>query len=134
MKRLHLRRLGLGACALMMALSAGGCLALAVGAAAGAGTVAYIQGELEAVEEIPLDRAWSASQATIEELQFNKTAERKDALQGRITAERADGSDVTIRLDAEGDTQTKIRIRVGTFGDEAVSRTILDTIKAKAGA
>lgn len=132
MTRTYLRRMGLGACALMMALSGGGCLALAVGAAAGAGTVAYVKGELQVVEDIPLDRAWTAAQATIEELQFNKTAERKDALQGRITAERADGSNVTIRLDSRNETQTRIRIRVGTFGDEAVSRTILDGIKRRA--
>jgi hypothetical protein len=31
------------------------------GAAVGAGTVAYVTGELKAVEEAPLDRGWSAT-------------------------------------------------------------------------
>lgn len=134
MKTWRIRRACVGVLALVAPMAAGGCVALAVGAAAGVGTVAYVKGELKSTEEIPLDRAWNATVATIEELEFTTRTMRKDALQGRLVARRADGSDVTIRLDADGSNLTKIGIRVGTFGDEALSRTMLEKIKTKAGA
>jgi hypothetical protein len=34
-----------------------------------------------------------------------------------------------VKLEKQSDTVTEIRIRVGTFGDEALSRQILDKIK-----
>lgn len=129
----NLLRSALAALVMGVAAGTGGCVALAVGAAAGVGGTIYIRGELRSTEEIPLDKMWMATLATIRELEFEKRSERSDALQGRVVARRADGSNVTIRLDADGSDRTKVGIRVGTFGDETVSRTILDKIKANAG-
>jgi hypothetical protein len=109
----------------------GGCLAVAAGAAAGAGTYAYVTGELSTVQEVPLDRAWSAAKSTVNDLQFTIKEEAKDALQARLISQQADQTEVKILLDAQGDKVTKIRVRIGVFGDEATSRLILDKIKAK---
>lgn len=107
-----------------------GCLAVAAGAAAGAGTYAYVTGELSTLEEVKLDRAWSATQAAVKDLQFTVKEQAKDALQARLVAQQADKTDIKITLEAQGDKVTKIRIRVGVFGDEATSRLIMDKIKS----
>lgn len=117
--------LALGLCS-TVALT--GCVAAAAGAAAGAGAYAYAKGDLEATRDAPLDRAWDATLAAIDELAFPVHASSKDALQGRLKAERADGADITIKLDRLSPEVTRFRIRVGIFGDEATSRLIMEEI------
>lgn len=107
-----------------------GCVALLAGAAVGAGTVAYVAGELKAADEVSLDRAWSASLQAMEDLQFKVTKQQKDALAGLLVARRADDTPVTIRVKKQTDKVTELRIRVGTFGDEGLSRLIHDKIKS----
>lgn len=101
------------------------------GAAVGAGTVAYVTGELKAVEEAPLDQVWNATRKAVDDLEFVTTRANKDALTGKLTALGADKKKIHINLKKKTRNLTEIRIRVGTFGDEMVSRTILDKIKAR---
>ncbi len=107
-----------------------GCVALVVGAAVGAGTVAYVGGELKATDEVAFDRAWSATLKAMDDLQFKVTKQQKDALEGLLVARRADDTPVTVRVRKQGEKTTEIRIRVGTFGNETLSRTIHDKIKS----
>lgn len=107
----------------------GGCVALAVGAAAGVGTYAYIKGELTDFEEASLDRAYEATQAAIKDLEFTVKDQAKDSLQARIVASEADKTEVKIVLESKGEKLTKFSIRVGVFGDEARARLIMDKIK-----
>lgn len=125
-----IRHIGLCAAIVGSALSTG-CALLLVGAAIGAGTVAYVSGELRAADEVTMDRAWSATLGAMSELQFKVTTQQKDALAGQIVARRADDTKIEIRLKRQSDRVTEFRIRVGTFGDEALSRYILDKIKAR---
>jgi hypothetical protein len=120
--------LGLAA---VLGLFCTGCIALVVGGAAGAGTYAYVSGELKTTESASLDRAWSASQGAIKELQFKVTTEQKDALQGRLIARTAADKKVEVNLKKISDNTTEIRIRVGTFGDEDLSQLILQKIKKR---
>ncbi len=118
--------------AALAALTAG-CAAVLVGgaaAAAGVGTYAYVSGELKGSEAVSLDRAWSASQAAMKDLEFPITNKAKDALQGELTARTAADKRIVVKLKKVSDKTTDIRIRVGTFGDETVSRLILDKIKS----
>jgi len=108
----------------------GGCAVVVAGAAAGVGTYVYIKGELQDTESVPLDRAWSATQAAVHELEFTVKESSKDSLEARLVAEQADKNEVTIKLHAEGDS-TRFGIRVGIFGDEDRSRLIMDKIKAR---
>lgn len=107
-----------------------GCLVVAA-AGAGAGTYAYVTGELSSVEQASVDKVWSATQSAVKDLQFTVKEQSKDALQGRLVAEQADKTDITIKVERESETLTKVRIRVGVFGDEATSRIIMDKIKSK---
>jgi hypothetical protein len=106
-----------------------GCAACLIGGAAGGGTVAYVAGELKSIEEVSLDRAWTASKKAVGDLEFAITNMEKDAFYGQLTARGAGNKKIKIKLEKESDTVTEIRIRVGIFGDESMSRQILDKIK-----
>jgi hypothetical protein len=106
-----------------------GCLALAAGAAAGVGTYAYTQGEMNTTFEAPLDRAWEATQAAMNDLQFPIAERSKDALNAELRANQADGTPVRIRLNRATDNTTEVRVRVGMFGDERISRAVMDKIR-----
>jgi len=108
-------------------------VALLVGgaAAAGAGTVAYVRGELRSTEDAPFERAWTAAQRALRDLEMPVTAQEKDGLSGRIIARAAGDRKVTVRLRKVTGTTTEIRIRVGTWGDEAASRQILESIQRR---
>ena len=106
-----------------------GCLVAAAGA--GAGGVIYAQGDLESVEEAALDEAWSATVTAVEDdLDFRVYEKRKDGVSGELTARTATDEKVRIRLKPESATLTQISIRVDYFGDEAMSRAILERIQA----
>ncbi len=108
-----------------------GCIALAAGAAAGAGTYAYVRGELKEVLGSPMDRSWSAVLGAARELELDVEEESKDAMRAQLDAKRADGTGIRIRLIAESESATEIRIRIGVFGNEAESRRILDAVKSR---
>ena len=105
-----------------------GC-ALLVGGAAGAGTVAYLKGELKTNEDVPIDKLWNATQAAIKEMGFAVKTEEKDALSAKLVALTADDKTININLKKRNDYLTEISIRVGTFGDESLSKKILEEIK-----
>ena len=105
-----------------------GCFMLAAGAA-GAGTVAYIRGELDAPLDGSLDAADRAANRAVEQLQFAKVGETKDALKVTLTARTGDDKKVEIILSRTDERLSKVQIRVGIFGDEAISRAVLDHIK-----
>ena len=111
-----------------------GCLAAAAvggAAAAGAGTVAYIKGELKATEEASLDKTWEATVGAIDELQFLVINKLKDAVSAELEAKTADNKTVKIELKRVAGNLTDISIRIGTFGDETLSRYILSKIEAR---
>ena len=118
---------------LIMSILAGniGCgIALfAGGAAAGAGSYAYVTGELKATEAVSLENAYHAAQQAMSDLEFTVTNKQKDAFYAEVNARRASGKKIVIKLDKESSSLTRIRIRVGTFGDESTSHQILERIK-----
>ncbi len=112
-------------------LVANGCALFLVagGAAAGAGTIAYIKGELKAIEEASFDHAWEATQSAIEDMEFFVTSREKDAVSAELKARGAGDKKVTVKLEKVTPTLTELRIRVGVFGDESLSRQILEKIR-----
>lgn len=105
-----------------------GCVAVAVGA--GAGAVAYIRGDLEATLEARLDDTNRAADRAIAQLEFAKISNRKDALSANVTARTAQDKKVQVEMTKISQRVTKVKIRIGVFGDEAVSLAILDKIRA----
>ena len=122
------RALALAAAAAALCL-ASGCFVVAAGAA-GAGTVAYVRGELDATVGGDLGRVADASDRALEQVQFVKVSEKRDVFSVVIVARTAEDKKVEIRLTREGDALTKVRIRIGLFGDEERSRAVLERLQA----
>jgi hypothetical protein len=112
---------------LMTAVVLQGCLVAAVGA--GAGTVAYLRGDLEAVEKHDIGEVYAATKNALQQLEFNVTSDAKDALSAEIVARDAQNKKITVKLKSTTQNTTKISIRVGTFGSETKSVLIYDQIK-----
>jgi hypothetical protein len=122
----------LAALALATALATtSGCLLIAVGAAgaAGAGTVAYVRGELDANLGSQYEEVINAANAAVSQLQLAKVRESKDAFSAEIIARNSADKKINITISKKADSLTKLAIRIGLFGDEEESRAILDTIR-----
>jgi hypothetical protein len=110
-----------------------GCAAVLIGGAAAgtAGAVLYVKGELHSTEGVSLDRAWNATQAAIQDMGFIVTAKDKDAVSAKLMALTTDNTTIEITLNRNADNLTGISIRVGTLGDESMSRLILEKIRKR---
>jgi hypothetical protein len=111
------------------AVALSGCLAATAGAVAAAGAYAYERGELRSTIDAPLDDVYRAAMVATEQLQLPVVDRAKDAFAAHLTARQIQGGDVRIDLTRESDNLTRIGVRVGTFGDEAKSRLILQRIR-----
>jgi hypothetical protein len=116
----------------VVALSSGGCLWLAAGAAGGAAVgYAYYKGKVCETYQANLGDAWAATKTALAELGMPLVAESQDGLGGFLESRTGTGERVQIHLElqpskipAEGG-QTRICIRVANFGDKPVSERIL---------
>ncbi len=120
---------------LSLSLMLQGCVLLAVGAGAavGAGTVAYIKGELQITYATHFDQTYQATQDALGDLDYRILSTQKDATEGEIEAKRVGGESVKVKLSVSGRGTTLVKIRVGIFGDEAASRTIERKIASRLG-
>lgn len=107
-----------------------GCVVVAAGAV-GAGAVAYVRGELESSVEADLDATYAATQRALEKLEFAKIDQRKSGLDAQLVHRTALDKRVEIKLKKITDRLTKIEIRVGLVGDQELSLTLLDKIRAE---
>ena len=107
-----------------------GCGAVIVGGAA-AGTVAYFQGDLNAVLKGPVSQALRAVDRAIQQTGVEQLSRSEDNLGGHFILLTAQGEKVEITLKKAGKTTTDIIIRVGFFGDESLSHQILEEIQAQ---
>jgi hypothetical protein len=114
------------------ALCAGGCIVLAIGAGAGLGIGAYkfVKGELEVAYPAGYEETWSAALDALDSLELTKRSASKDAFGGRIGAARADGTPVKMSVTPVTPDSTTVKIRVGAFGNRAMSETIASEIEA----
>lgn len=113
-------------------LAGNGCALFVVGgaAAAGAGTIYYLDGELKDTEPVSLDAAHQAALAAAHDLQFAVVNDAADAINVKLLLRTATDTKIQINLVKQAPQSTEIHIRVGTFGDEQLSRQILEKIKA----
>lgn len=107
-----------------------GCVVVAAGAV-GAGAVAYVRGELESSIEANLDTVYAATQRALTNLEFAKIDERKTGLDAHLVRRTALDKRVEVKLTKITERLTKVEIRVGMVGDQQLSLTILDKIKAE---
>ncbi len=110
-----------------------GCLLLVVGgaAAAGAGTVVYVNGELKDSEAVSIQKAHAATLAAFKDLQFGVVGDVTKADTTTVSARTSSDKKVQVTLVKESATVTQIKVRVDVFGDESLSHQVLDKIKAR---
>lgn len=92
-------------------------------------TVSWVRGSLDVVLDNPLDRVGTASTNAVKNMKFSNVESKVDVVSGQITARTAQDTKIEILLTKVGEKTTQVSIRVGVFGDEALSRLILDEIK-----
>ncbi len=125
-----MRRLIIG---LVMGMVVSGCAVavLATGAGLGAGTYAWLKGELRRTYPATYDAVWNASSDALQSLEMPVVSQQRDALKGTIMAKRADGSDVRVDVKYLTDNTTQVSIRIGLFGDRPDSARVHETIQAR---
>lgn len=105
---------------------------MAVGAAGavGAGSVAYVKGELSTTVERKYEGVLQACHRAVVDLRLAKISERTDALTAVLVARTSTDKKVTITVTKQSDTLAQVKIRVGVFGDEPLALAILEKIKS----
>lgn len=126
---LNIRRILTALCLIVSAFALSGCILAAAGA--GAGAVAYVRGELEANLDHEYGRVVDAARGAVADLEFARVSENKDAVKAVMISRTAMDKKVEITIANSGKSLTNIKIRVGIFGDEQLSMTILERIKAR---
>lgn len=106
-----------------------GCLALAAGAGAGA-AVAYVRGDLDVTLDANLAKSARAAEKAIGQLKYIKISNRRDALRATLISRTASDQKIELYLEKLTDDATKLKIRVGTFGEESMQQEILTRIKS----
>lgn len=111
-----------------LALSSG-CFALLVGAGAGA-TVAYVRGDLDVTLDASLAQSARAVKKAVAQLGYTAISDKEDALQANFISRNSADQKLEIYLEKATADATKLKIRIGTFGNEALQNEILSKIKS----
>lgn len=106
-----------------------GCGVLLLVGSAGTSAIAFTTGELRVTEQAPLAEVQEATRKAVETLRY---LDAEATLSGDRILWRAmtgGGEPVDIRLIAQPEGHTELRIRIGVFGSEARSRLVLEQIR-----
>lgn len=112
----------------LISVGAAGCVVAALGA--GAGTVVYVRGEVESYWDTDVQDLYDASLKAMDDLKLYVVSREHDALSANIVARNSSDQKITIKIDGSNREAVKVTIRVGFWGDETLSRTIVDRINA----
>ena len=110
---------------------ASGCVPLLIGAAVGAGGVAYVKGALVHNIDEPVEDIHKASLAAFKGLNLFVASDELNRHSAVIKAEYEDGKKIDIKIDAITEFVSKVTIRIGVIGDQEDSRLILNAIEKK---
>jgi len=127
-----LMTVGMLACFSLIVTTQPGCFLVAAGAVAGAaaGTVLYVNGDLEAEVNATPDRVVDATKMAMDDLKLPILSSTSTGLAGDVEARVGSDNKATVKVKSKGEKVTHINIRIGTFGEEVMSRQILERIKA----
>lgn len=115
-------------CLIVSLVGLSGCILVAAGA--GAGAVAYVRGDLEANLDAHYDKVVEATRKAVADLEFARISESEDSAKAVLVSRTAMDKKVEVTINNSANKLTNIKIRVGVFGDEQVSRAVLAKIKA----
>lgn len=98
-----------------------------------AGTSSFIQGTLQAAFDRPMDEVVDAARRTLVKLGYAITREDIGPHYAQLLSSQADGSSIVVKFKKSSDAVTGLSIRVGFWGDNAVSRLMLEGIQKELG-
>ncbi len=117
---------------LLLVLIAGthiGCMLFA-GAAAGVVGVVYTKGDLTGYVDADLTRTVGATKLAMNDLKLPLISANSGGDEGRVEARVGTDNKAVVRLIQKSEKVTKVNIRIGTFGDEELSRQILAKVES----
>ena len=127
----YFKKISLLAVVVAAGVSLSGCIPLLVGAAAGAGGIAYIKGTLEQNLDASVEKVHKATLAALKGLKLSITKEELSLHDSKIQAEYPDNTKINIDSTSLTEQSSTIKIRVGVFGDQQKSEVILNAIRKK---
>jgi Protein of unknown function (DUF3568) len=93
-----------------------GCIALLVGAGAGAGTFAYVDGQLSRTYEAQYQKTYQTCKSILQDMKQPILEETTDGIQTTLKSERADGTPMTIKVRIIDPDWTEVSVRTGYLG------------------
>ncbi len=120
--------IGLTVLLLGTTLASSGCVALLIGAAAGAGGVAWVKGSLEQNFDKTVGQLHSASLRGLKDIKCSVRLDQIRKHLAKIDFEFDDGQKGSINIKALTERSAKLKIRIGILGDETKSHIVLNAI------
>lgn len=93
-----------------------GCIALVVGAGAGAGTFAYVNGNLSRTYQASYETTYAVCKGILEDMKQTILEEKTDGTQTTIRSQRADETLMTISVRIIDPEWTEVSVRTGHIG------------------
>ena len=110
-----------------------GCIVVAAAAGTGAG-VAYVRGDLDATVDVGPAAAADATERAFKDLELNLISKESSALDAKLVGRTARDVKLTVVIKGESDKLSRISVRTGVFGDDAVQERVLAKIREHLGA
>lgn len=98
-----------------------------------AGTSSFIQGTLQSAVDRPMEEVFEAAKRALAKLGYESTREDLTEFYAQLQSSQSDGSSIVIKLKKSSPKVTGVSIRVGLWGDNAVSRLIFIEIEKELG-
>ena len=115
MRRNNFRKLYVLASLAYLLISTG-CIAVVVGAGAGAGTFAYVDGQLSRTYQASYEKTFAVVQGILRDLEQPILEETTDGTQTTIRSERSDGTPMSVRVRIIDPEWTEVSVRTGHIG------------------
>ena len=93
-----------------------GCIALVIGAGAGAGTFAYFDGQLSRTYEAKYDKTYEVCKRILKDLKQPILEEKTDGIQTTIKSQRTDETPMTVKVRIIDPNWTEVSVRTGFSG------------------
>ena len=93
-----------------------GCVAVILGAGAGAGTYAYVDGQLQRAYHANYEKTYQVCTGILKDLNSSIEKETTDGVQTTIETKRSDGTPMTIKLKILDPDWTELSVRTGSVG------------------
>jgi len=126
-----MKRRGALAALLALSLAVTGCTAvmIAAGAAAGAGAIVWYRGWLRETIAEPVGRVHRAARAALGDFKVDIVEDSLDDRSGVVDGYLEDGRRVMVKARRLDEKKTRVRVRVGFWGDQTYSLRILARMK-----